>query len=229
MTVRFFALVCLFVAVPGVSSRAQSIEPNAVVAVAESQDQSGRVAAQPPRPQLQRGQPQPVPAPAPQPPRDAPPAATPPVAPPVPTPRPRPENQSTNVRIDLTVTDERPGATPIKKTVSIVTGDGLNGSVRSQTNYQTGNLPGTAPFNVDAMPVILADGKVHMRLTLQYDVVPPLGAAQGEPQPVRLLGTSIRDSMALILENNKPLVVVQSSDPVSDRKVSVDVRATILK
>ena len=86
--------------------------------------------------------------------------------------------------------------------------------------------PGNAPFNVDAMPIILTDGKVHMRLTLQYDVVPPLSPT---PDAVRLLGTSIRDSMALILESGKPLVVVQSTDPVSDRKVSVEVKATILR
>ena len=125
------------------------------------------------------------------------------------------------------MTDERPGSTPIKKTVLMVTGDGLNGSVRSQTNYlPSGAGPGNAPFNVDAMPVILADGKIHMRLTLQYDVVPPPGPTQ---EAVRLLGTSIRDSMALILETNKPVVVVQSTDPVSDRKVSVEVKATILR
>jgi hypothetical protein len=156
---------------------------------------------------------------------DAPPLPPPAPPPPPSTPAARRENQSTNVRIEVTVTDQRPGAAPITKTVSIVTGDGLNGSVRSQTTYQTGGAPGTAPFNVDAWPVILADGKVHVRLTVQYDVVPPPGPTDG----VRLLGTSIRDSVALILETGKPMVSIQSTDPVSDRKVSVEVKATVLK
>jgi len=156
---------------------------------------------------------------------DAPPPPAPAPPPPPSTPAARRENQSTNVRIEVTVTDQRPGAAPITKTVSIVTGDGLNGSVRSQTTYQTGGAPGTAPFNVDAWPVILADGKVHVRLTVQYDVVPPPGPTDG----VRLLGTSIRDSVALILETGKPMVSIQSTDPVSDRKVSVEVKATVLK
>ena len=164
-----------------------------------------------------------------------PPAAGAPASP-APFPRSRPENQSSNIRIEVTLTDERPGAAPIKKTVSMVNNDGWNGSVRSQTNYQSpGAGPASAPFNVDASSTITADGKIYVRLTVQYDVVPPPATQPGvtaptaEPQPVRLLGTSIRDSMALMLDNNKPLVVVQSTDPVSDRKVSVDVKATILR
>jgi hypothetical protein len=158
---------------------------------------------------------------------DAPPPPPPAPPAPPPTPTPRRENQSTNVRIDVTITDQRPGAPPVTKTVSIVTGDGLNGSVRSQTTYQVqGSGPGTAPFNVDAWPVILLDGKVHVRLTVQYDVVPPAGPANDS---VRLLGTSIRDSVALVLETGKPVVSIQSTDPVSDRKVSVEVKATILR
>jgi len=161
---------------------------------------------------------------------EAPPPPPPPPAPPgtPSTPNPRRENQSTNVRIEVTVTDQRPGAAAVTKAVSIVTGDGLNGSVRSQTAYNSsGNVPGgNAPFNVDAWPIIMADGKIHTRLTVQYDVVPPPGPSQ---DGVRLLGTSIRESVALILESGKPIVAVQSNDPVSDRKVSLEVKATILR
>jgi hypothetical protein len=146
---------------------------------------------------------------------------------------PRRENQSTNIRVEVTVTDERPSAPRVTKTVSVVTGDGLNGSVRSQTNYvPDGAGPGFAPFNVDAAPTILADGKVFTRLTVQYDVVPPAAPKQAEGTrlpDVRLLGTSIRDSVTLVLESGKPIVAIQSTDPVSDRKVSVEVKATILK
>lgn len=164
-------------------------------------------------------------------------APPPPPAAPAPpnTPSPRRENQSTNVRVDVTVTDQRPGAAVLTKTVSVMTGDGLNGSVRSQTSYQAaGAGPASAPFNVDTLPVILADGKINLRLIVQYDVVPPpvpgTSCQPGAPcDTVRLMGTSIRDSVSLILETGKPLVAVQSSDPVSDRKVSVEVKATILR
>jgi hypothetical protein len=33
----------------------------------------------------------------------------------------------------------------------------------------------------------------------------------------------------VILQNGKPLIISQSADPVSDRKVVVEVKATILK
>jgi hypothetical protein len=191
--------------------------------------------AAPPATNRGRSSPGTAPAPAapvrpapPAPDADAPPAPPPAPPPPPSTPAPRRENQSTNVRVEVTVTDQRPGAAAVTKTVSIVTGDGLNGSVRSQTGYNSsGNAPGgNAPFNVDTWPVILADGKIHTRLIVQYDVVPPPGPGQ---DGVRLFGTSIRESVALILESGKPMVAVQSTDPVSDRKVSVEVKATVLK
>lgn len=135
----------------------------------------------------------------------------------------------------MTITDERTGSAPIKKTVSIVTGDGLNGSVRSQTNF-SGPNNGVAPFNVDALPVMMGDGKVHTRLTVQYDApmanAPAPNTQGGAPAPILSPFANfagVRDSVAVILENGKPLVVVQSTDPVSDRKVSVEVKATILR
>ena len=39
----------------------------------------------------------------------------------------------------------------------------------------------------------------------------------------------IRDAVTMILESGKPLIVAQSADPVSDRQVTVEVKATILR
>ncbi len=229
MTARAFAYIAIAATMLAGSAAAQQPSPGPDLFSAQR-------AATPQPPGRNPGQPQPV-APQPQPGAPAPvlgPEGPPAPAAPAPAAGPRPlrENQSINVRIEVTVTDERPGIAPIKKTVSIVTADGLNGSVRSSTNYQAaGAGQGSAPFNVDATAIIMTDNKVHTRLTFEYAVIPPPLPAQGEPQSggVRLLGTTIRDGMALVLENGKPLVVVQSTDPVSDRKVSVEVKATILK
>src|SRR5262245_25327039 len=199
-----FALAC------GVSIAAAAQAP-----APTPQPNRGRAASQPPRPAT----PAPGPVTAETPPPTPPAPRVPPEPAPPSGPTPRRENQSTNIRVEVTVTDQRPGTAALTKTVSVVTGDGLNGSVRSQTNYlPSGAGPGTAPFNVDAVPTILTDGKVHVRLTVQYDVVPPPGPTQ---DAVRLLGTTIRDSVTLVLESGKPIVAVQSTDPVSDRKVSV--------
>jgi hypothetical protein len=218
MNVRVFTLAALMTLTSIGATLAQTPAPPA-----PAQPSRGRTGQAPaPRAPATPARPaQPVPD------ADAPPPPPPAPPPPPSTPAPRRENQSTNVRIEVTVTDQRPGAAPVTKTVSIVTGDGLNGSVRSQTPYSSGAVAsGSAPFNVDAWPIILADGKIHTRLTVQYDVVPPPGPTQ---DGVRVLGTSIRNSVALILETGKPMVAIQSTDPVSDRKVSVEVKATILK
>ena len=39
----------------------------------------------------------------------------------------------------------------------------------------------------------------------------------------------IRDAVTMILESGKALIVAQSADPVSDRQVTVEVKATILR
>lgn len=41
--------------------------------------------------------------------------------------------------------------------------------------------------------------------------------------------TTMHDSVTLILENGKSMVRAQSADPIGDRQVTVDVKATILR
>ena len=40
---------------------------------------------------------------------------------------------------------------------------------------------------------------------------------------------SLRENVNMILENGKSMLVTQSADPVGDRQVTVEVKATILK
>ena len=92
-----------------------------------------------------------------------PPAAPAPPPPPPAPPEPRLAGQSVNIRVDVTITDQRGGAPPLKKTVSVVTADGMGGRIRSQANYaEIGNVP----LNVDAEPFILPDGKIRVRVNL---------------------------------------------------------------
>jgi uncharacterized protein YlzI (FlbEa/FlbD family) len=39
----------------------------------------------------------------------------------------------------------------------------------------------------------------------------------------------VNQSLTVLLENGKSLLVTQSADPVSDRKVTVEVKATIVR
>src|SRR5262245_3401357 len=171
-----------------------------------------------PQQPAQSQQPAPVPAPAPtaQTPRPTP-APTPPV--------PRRTGQPVNVRIDLSINDQRGGSAPIKRTLSMIVADGMGGSIRSQSEVLA---VGSVPLNVDANPELLADNKIRLTLTLQYDWPAPIEAGRDSPRGT-VIKTALRDSVSLILENGKPIVAAQSADPIGDRQVAVEVTATILR
>jgi hypothetical protein len=135
---------------------------------------------------------------------------------------------------------EQTGTSPVlRKTVTVVTGEGVQGFVRSQATF-FGNP--TVPLNVDVEPVVLPDGKIRLGLGVQYDLPAPptvvTDSASGRPvespNNVRsalgnLTRTEIRQNLRVVLDSGKPLMVSQSADPVGDRKVTVEVVATILK
>jgi hypothetical protein len=76
---------------------------------------------------------------------------------------------------------------------------------------------------------ILVDGKIRLKVSLQYDL--PGNAGPAEPGSVagRLNKTQTRENLALILESGKAIVAAQSADPVSDRQVTIEVKATVLR
>src|SRR4051812_37435687 len=84
------------------------------------------------------------------PPTEAPRTATPPA------PERRREGQAVNIKVDLTLTDQRGTATPIKRTVTVLAADGFTGSIRTLSQLVGVSAP--VPLNVDASPTLLADG-----------------------------------------------------------------------
>jgi hypothetical protein len=164
--------------------------------------------------------------------RQTPPPPPPPPAPPGP---PRREGQPINVKVELTITEEGGGGTSSKKTVSAVIGDGFNGYVRANGFSGSFGAQKIVPLNLDAYPVILSNGKIRLTCTIQYlagaaqyiaDAPSVPGAAASQNQQAR---TDIKENIVLILESGKSLVVSQAADPVSDRQVTVEVKATILR
>ena len=135
--------------------------------------------------------------------------------------------QPVNIKVDVTISDQRGGTAALKKTVSVVTGDRQSGFIRSTAEYR-GDI-GPVPLNVDSEPELLPDGKIKLAVNLQYDL--PGGTAQGTEAtgtgPLRR--TQIRENLAVILESGKPLLVAQSADPVGDRQVTVELKATVLR
>ena len=59
---------------------------------------------------------------------------------------------------------------------------------------------------------------------LEYFPRPSGGAEEMEPGMA-----SINERLGLIFESGKPVIVSQAADPTSDRKITVEVTATILK
>src|SRR5215831_10453960 len=172
-----------------------------------------------PTPAAPRTQTTPRPAAPPAPP--APPAAPGEPAPPPPPPAPpRRVGQPVNVKVDVTITDRSGGSTPAAtKTVSVVTADGLGGRIRTVANYSATN----APLNVDVEPEILDDGKIRVRLNLQYSL-PRRGNEPEVTSAGTLRVTDIQENLSLVLENGKSLVAAQSADPVGDRQVTIEVK-----
>jgi hypothetical protein len=42
-------------------------------------------------------------------------------------------------------------------------------------------------------------------------------------------GSSLNQRVTIVIEPNKPLILSQAADPLSDRKITVEVRVSILK
>lgn len=131
----------------------------------------------------------------------------------------------TNVQVELTLTDQAGTQAAEKKTVSMIVSSGNWGKVRSVGNVRPQNdAPFMVDLNVDARPFVSIEGQIQLELTLVYS--PPGGADKDtlKPRP-----TGINQSLTVVLQSGKPLIVSQAADPVSDRKVIVEVKATILK
>jgi hypothetical protein len=133
----------------------------------------------------------------------------------------------TNVQIELSISDQIGTQTPERKIVNMVVSSGNWGKIRS-----TGNIrpPGEAPLvvqlDIDARPLVSVDGPIQLELTLNY--APP-GAQAPERDNSKPRPTSINQSLTVVLQSGKPLIISQAADPVSERKVLVEVKATVLK
>ena len=219
MTVRSIAaastLMAFFIASPAMA-QTEDVPAPAADLVARQQpapQPPGRVVQPAPRPGVAQ----------PQPPQPAPPQAV-PVAPPR-------KRQSVNIRVEMTITEQQGTAAPVKKTVTSVTADGMRGSIRSSAStFVYGNFR-DIPLNVDVFPEILPDGKIQLGATLEYDIYANLSPqATPENNTTRAADrTSIRENLALILENDKSVIAAHTVDPRSDRQVTIEVKATILK
>jgi len=126
---------------------------------------------------------------------------------------PRPPGQLANVRLDVTIVDQRGDAPALSKVVTMIVADRESGRIRSGR--------ANTLLNIDAHPDSPRDGRIRVSLTLEYR---PSATENDRNEPAL-----ITESVTVVLEDGKPLVVTQSADPTSDRKVRVELKATVMK
>jgi hypothetical protein len=146
---------------------------------------------------------------------------------------PEPPALPINIKIEVSITDQTGSGTPAKKVVTMIAGDRQVTNIRSSGSVQVKNPmnPVAVNFrnvtiNVDATPMIVQKepNKINLRLGLEY--LPKSAGGQEEMEPGM---ATLNERLGLILESGKPMVISQAADPASDRKITVEVTATIIK
>lgn len=153
---------------------------------------------------------------------------------PRPAARPTEPPQLVNVRIELTILDQMGSGEPSKKLVTMNVADRANAYIRTNGRVPTKEGWREVTINVDARPTVLRakEGSVQVDLGLEYRPalagIPAGTPSSGQADASASL-TGSNERINTILESGKPLLISQAADPSSDRRISVEMKATILK
>ena len=137
-----------------------------------------------------------------------------------------------NIKIEVSITDQTGTNPPAKKIVSMIAGDRQNTFIRSSASMPVRQVPTNnfisrnVTINVDARPTILQKEPTKIMLTFGLEYLPKTTSGQEEMEPGM---ATLNERLGLILESGKSMMVSQAADPTSDRKITVEVTATILK
>ena len=120
--------------------------------------------------------------------------------------------QLSNVRLELTIVDQQGNSPAASKSVTMLVEDRQSGRIRTSR--------GNTSLNVDGHPEIMRDGKIRVMMSIEY-------APQDSPD--RPGPAPIQESLWTLLDDGKSQVVSQSADPSTERKVRLEVKATIVR
>ena len=123
-----------------------------------------------------------------------------------------------NVKFDITITDTA-GGKPVTKALSVtVSNYSGTGSIRS-TGVRPDGTP--VPLNVDVRNVTWhSDTVVRASVNVEYQAYIP----DAKPQPGLMTASSNS-----VFEDGRRTQILQTADPTSDRRTTIEVTATILK
>jgi hypothetical protein len=134
--------------------------------------------------------------------------------------REREAAQPVNIRIELTIRDQRGSGAPDTKTVSVVTADRSVGRIRTGGNVRPEKFGvQEVRLNVDVRAIIVRENQIRLNLTVEYR------PSDTETSP----SNAISETIECVTQSGQPLVVSKSADPTGDRSVTVEVKATVLK
>lgn len=143
-----------------------------------------------------------------------------------------PPAQPVNIKIEVSITDQTASGSPAKKVVTVIAADHQATSVRSTANVPVRSVPNgpmvyrSVIINVDARPAIVAKEPNRVLVSFGLEYLPKSGATSEETEAGM---AQLNERLSLILDSGKPMIVSQAADPTSDRKITVEVTATILK
>jgi len=132
---------------------------------------------------------------------------------------PPPSPVFANIKVELTISDTYAEA-PSSKTVMLLVMAGDRGMVRTSNRLSNGQ---GVELNVDVHTLLLTNGAIRLGLTFEYT------PAQSAAPESRTLPAQLNESLTVVLQDGKKLMVSQSADPATDRKVTVEVTATVIK
>lgn len=119
-----------------------------------------------------------------------------------------------NVQVEITITEHQGTGPGEKRVVSMIVADAMFGRIRSTASQDV-------RLNIDATPTVLDNDRITLELTVEYVPITPEGATR---RPAGLL-----EMLTVILQNGKPMLLSQAADPTIDRRITLEVRATVMK
>lgn len=126
-----------------------------------------------------------------------------------------------NIRVEVKVTEQVGSKPEHSKQLSLTTADGESAQIRIQPEVATAGPVLSAPFSVDAHPRLIDANRLLLGLSIDYNVVDATSDRGARNQ--------VRSRQEVVLESGRPLVVSESTDPMTERRVTIVVTATIVK
>lgn len=153
-----------------------------------------------------------------------------------PSPAPAPQQgrtvdpRNTNVRVELTLTDRSGAAPPAVKSATLTIADSARASLRSSSEIMAGSAtdsPRVLPLDVDLRVKGWSGGQsgtIALELTVDYRSID-----RSDKESKFYPTAGLRFSGNVVLPNGKSMLVAQATDPVSDRRITLEVKAAILR